>query len=140
MDEVARSEELREQSIGDLLRRLSEETSMLVRQELELAKAEASEKGKRFGVGFGMWGGAGLAAMFALGALTAGLILALAIVLPSWAAALVVAAAYAVAAAALYVAGKERVDEAMPAKPEQTIESVKEDVEWAKTQIGSGSR
>jgi Putative Actinobacterial Holin-X, holin superfamily III len=140
MDGVTPPEELRDESMGALFKKLSEDLSTLVRQELELAKVEASEKGKRFGIGFGMWGGAGLVGLLALGALTAALILALALVLPEWAAALIVGAAYLAIAGGLYLAGKERVDEAMPAKPEQTIETVKEDVQWAKTQIGSGTR
>jgi hypothetical protein len=152
-------EPLRDQSLADLLKQLSEETKTLVKQELELArseatrageavvtlarqelqlaKAEMTEKGRQAVPGFGMVGAAGLVALLAAGALTAFFILALDGALPNWLAALIVALVYGAVAAGLYYAGKERVREAGPLVPEQTIETVKEDVEWAKTQIGS---
>ena len=117
-----------------MLKQLADETTTLVRQEIELAKAEFSEKGRKAGAGFGMWGAAGVAGLLALGALTASLILALDGAMPNWLAALVVAAVYGVLAGVLYLAGRQKVDEATPIKPEQTIETLKEDVEWAKTQ------
>ncbi len=124
--------DLRERSIPDLLKQLSTETSTLVKQELDLAKAELTEKGRKAGPGFGMWGAAGVVGLGAFGALTAFFILALDGVMPNWLAALVVAAAYAAIAGVLYLTGKQKVEEAGPAKPEQTIETLKEDVEWAK--------
>ena len=133
-------EDLRERPIGDLMKQLAQETSTLVRQELELAKAEMSAKGKKAGIGLGMWGGAGVAALLALGAFTAFLIMALDEAMPGWAAALVVTALYAVAAAVLFLLGKEKVEEAGPPVPEQTVETLKEDVQWAKAPTRSGSR
>jgi hypothetical protein len=134
------SEELREQSIGDLLKQLSEQTATLVRQELELAKAEMHQKGKRAGVGIGLIGGGGVLALAAVGALTATLILGLAEWMEAWLAALIVTVVYAAGAAVLALQGKEKVGEATPPAPEETIETVKEDMQWAKSQVRSGSR
>jgi uncharacterized membrane protein YqjE len=134
------NDDLRDRPIGELLRQLSQETTTLVRQELELAKAEVREKGRKAGPGIGMVGAAGVAGLLALGALTAFLILALDGAMPNWAAALIVAAVWGAVAAALYFFGREKVKEAGPPVPEQTVESVKEDVEWAKTQAKSARR
>ena len=154
-----RQAQLRSESTTDLVRQLADETKTLVKQELELARAEAgrvgdgvltlarqelqlakaemSEKGRKAGAGAGLIGVAGGLALLAGGALTAFVILALDGVMPNWLAALLVGAAYAVAAAVLFFVGKRRVEEAGPLVPEQTVNSVKEDVQWAKTQIGS---
>jgi hypothetical protein len=134
------NEELREQSIGDLLKHLSEQMATLVRQELELAKAEMQQKGKRAGVGIGLIGGGGVLALAAVGALTATLILLLGEWMDAWIAALIVTVVYAAGAALLALRGKEKVSEATPPIPEETIDTVKEDVQWAKTQISSGSK
>ena len=131
------SDELREQPIGELLKQLSQETTTLVRQELELAKAEMAEKGKKAGKGAGMFGGAGVVGFLALGALTAALILALDTGMKAWLAALIVGLVYAAIAGVLALTGKKEVQQATPPVPEQTVESVKEDVEWAKTQKSS---
>jgi uncharacterized membrane protein YqjE len=129
--------DLRERSIGELLRQLSEQTTRLVHQELELAKAELQQKGKEAGAGAGMFGGAGALGLAALGALTACFILALDAVMPAWLAALIVAVIYGAIAAFLALRGRDKVKQATPLVPEQTIETVKEDVEWAKTQMRS---
>ena len=131
------SNELREQPIGELLKQLSQETTTLVRQELELAKAEMAEKGKKAGKGAGMFGGAGVVGFLALGALTAALILALDTGMKAWLAALIVGLVYAAIAGVLALTGKKEVQQATPPVPEQTVESVKEDVQWAKTQTPS---
>jgi uncharacterized membrane protein YqjE len=131
------SDGLRERPIGELIKQLAEETSTLVRQELELARAEMTQKGKKAGFGLGMFGGAGVAALLALGALTACLIAALDTGMALWLAALIVAVVYAAIAGVLALVGKERLDEASPPIPEQTQRSVKEDVEWAKTRARS---
>lgn len=123
---------LRDRPVGELLKQLANETTTLVKQEIDLAKAEFAEKGRKAGPGFGMWGAAGVVGLLALGALTTFFILALDGILPNWLAALVVAAAYGAIAGVLYMTGKQRVAEAGPAMPEQTIETLKEDVEWAK--------
>jgi uncharacterized membrane protein YqjE len=124
---------LRERGIGDLVRQLSGQVSTLVHQEVELAKAEAAEKGKQAGVGAGMLGGAGVAGLLALGALTAFLILVLAIVLPAWAAALIVTALWGAVAAVLGLQGREKLREMGKPVPEKTVETVKEDVQWLKS-------
>jgi hypothetical protein len=124
--------ELREQPIGELLKQLANESTTLMRQELELAKAEMREKAGKAGPGFGMWGAAGVVGLLAAGALTAFLILALDGVMPNWLAALLVGLVYAAIAGVLYVNGKHRVEEAGSPVPQKTIESVKEDVQWAK--------
>ena len=133
-------EELRERPIGELLGRLASETTTLVRQELELAKAEMRQKGRTAAPGIGMMGAAVGVALIAAGTLTAFLVLLLAIVLDAWLSALLVGAALAIAAFVLYRLGRERVEEAGPPIPEQTVETVKEDVQWAKTQSRSGGR
>jgi uncharacterized membrane protein YqjE len=137
---VNTQEDLRDRPVGELLKELSQQTTALVRQELDLAKAEMAEKGKRAGLGAGMFGGAGLFAVLALGALTACLIAALATGMDVWLAALIVAVAYAAVAGVLAVLGKQKTDEALPPAPEQAIESTKEDVQWAKTRVGSARR
>ncbi len=137
---ATRTDEPRDRPIGELMRELSEETSTLVRQELELARAEMTQKGREAGLGIGMVGGAGVAGLAALGALTAFFILALDGVMPNWAAALVVAVVYAAVAAFLYMRGRDRVKEASPPVPEETRASVEEDVETAKAGVASGRR
>lgn len=131
---------LREQPMGELFKQLSNDLSTLVRQELKLAQAEMTEKGKNAGVGVGMFGGAGIVGLLALGALTACLIAALATGIDVWLASLIVTVAYAAIAGVLALIGKSRVTEAVPPVPEQTVETVKEDVQWAKSQLPSGSR
>jgi hypothetical protein len=124
--------------VGDLIKELSEQTSRLVRQEMELARAELSEKGKKAGIGAGMFGGAGLVGFFAFAALTACFVLALATAVDGWLAALIVAAVYAAIAGVLALLGKSKVEEATPPAPEQAIESTKEDVAWTKRKAQSG--
>ncbi len=134
------SDDLRERPVGELLKELSTQTSTLVRQELELAKAEMAEKGKQAGIGAGMFGGAGLLGVFALAALTTAVIAAIATATDLWVAALIVAVVYAVGAAVLGLAGRNKTREAVPPAPEQAIESTKEDVQWAKTRMRSAKR
>jgi hypothetical protein len=129
-----------ERSASELLRDLSQQTGDLVRQEMELAKAELRVKGKAAGMGAGMFGGAGIAGLYALGALTAAAILALAIVLDAWLAALIVGLAYGAVAGILALTGKKKVEQASPPVPEQAIESSKEDVEWTKQRAQAGRR
>jgi len=119
--------------VAELLKQLSNQTATLVRQEMELAKVELTEKGKRAGLGAGMFGGAGLFGAFAFGALTAAVILALATAVAAWLAALIVAVVYAAIAGILALTGKSKVKEATPPIPEQALETTKEDVEVAKT-------
>ncbi|MDP9016792.1 MAG: phage holin family protein [Candidatus Eremiobacteraeota bacterium] len=133
-------EGLRDQGIGDLMKRLSSELSLLIRQELDLAKAEMLEKGKVAGASAGMFSGAAVAGVLAAGAFTAFLILALSLAMAPWLAALIVTIVYGAVAGILAMSGKKKFEEAAPLIPEQTVDTVKEDVQWAKTRIKSAGR
>jgi uncharacterized membrane protein YqjE len=139
-EDLPGSDDLRDRSLGELLKQLSQETTRLVHQELELAKAELTQKGKQAGAGAGLFGGAGALGLAALGALTACFILALNAIMPAWLAALLVAVVYGIIAFVLVKQGQAKMKAAGPPVPEQTIETVKEDVEWAKTQTRSAKR
>ncbi|MFF9340730.1 MULTISPECIES: phage holin family protein [unclassified Streptomyces] len=117
-----------EASVGELVTRASQQVSELVREEVELAKAEMSRKGRRYGVGGGLFGGAGLVGVLAAQALVAAAVAALAMVLPLWASALVVGAVLALVAAVMATAGKKQIDKAGSIAPRRTIDSVKADV------------
>jgi hypothetical protein len=132
--------ELRERPIGEVAKELTSDLSLLVRQEIELAKAEMAEKGRTAAPGLGMFGGGGVVALCSAGAVTASLVLVFSLFLPEWVAALIVAAALAAVAYLLVRQGKERVADAGRPIPEQTIETVKEDVEWAKTRASSARK
>ena len=129
--------QLRDRPLGEVAKNLTSDVSLLVRQEIELAKAEMAQKGRTAAPGIGMLGGAGIVALCAAGALTACAVLVFSIFLPEWAAALIVGAVLAAAAVALVRQGKEWVADAGKPIPEQTIETVKEDVEWTKTRASS---
>jgi MFS family permease len=129
-----------DQPVAALLRDLSEQTSTLVRKELELARLEMTEKGKRAGIGAGMFGGAGVIGLYALGALIAAAILALATAITPWLAALVVAALCGAIAGTLALMGKSKVSQATPPVPEQATASVKEDVRWTKAKAEEARR
>jgi len=119
-------------STAQLLTRLSEQTSQLVKDELRLATAELTQKGKKAGMGAGLFGGAGVIALFGVGALVACAILALDLVLSVWLAALIVG----VGIAALL--GKKQVSKALPAKPAETIDNVKADLAAVKEHNPNG--
>ena len=129
-----------ERPVAELIRELSEQTSTLVHKELELAKLELAQKGERAGIGAGMFGGAGLVGLYAVGALTAAVVLLLATAMAGWVAALVVAAAYGLLAGGLALAGRSQIQQATPPVPEQATESVKEDVRWAKAKAQQARR
>jgi uncharacterized membrane protein YqjE len=122
-----------ERPVAELLRELSDQTTTLVHKELELAKLEMAEKGKRAGLGAGMFGGAGVVGLYALGALTVAIVLLLATAMAGWLAALIVAAVYAAVAGGFALYGRSEARQAAPPVPQQATESVKEDVQWAKT-------
>ena len=121
-----------EQPIGALVHRLSEQIPELVRSELRLAQAELTEKGKRAGLGIGMFSAAGILAFLGLSTLVATLILVLALVLPAWAAALIVAVLLFAGAGVAALVGKKEVEQATPPTPERTISNVREDVATVK--------
>lgn len=134
------SNDLRDRPIGEVAGELMRDVSLLVRQEIDLAKAEMREKGKVALPGIGMIGGGAVVALCAAGAITTFLVLVLATFLDAWLAALIVGIGLGAVAAGLGLAGKERVAEAGTPVPEQTIENVKEDVQWVKEQASSGRR
>jgi uncharacterized small protein (DUF1192 family) len=119
-------------TLGALVLELSEQTSALVRSEVELAKAELAAKGKTAGIGAGLFGTAGLLGFYGAAVLIATAILALALWLPAWAAALIVGVVLLAAAGVAAMLGRNKVAEATPAKPERTFENVREDVETLK--------
>ena len=121
-----------EASTGELVHRLTEQSTKLVHNELELAKAELGAKAKHAGVGAGLFGGAGVVALFGLAALITAVILALWLLLPAWLAALIVAVVLFAIAGIAAMVGKKQVSQATPAAPEKTIESVKRDVDAVK--------
>jgi uncharacterized caspase-like protein len=122
-------------TVGELVHDLSQQTSQLVREELALAKAEMREKGKHAGLGLGLFSGAGLLAFFGGAALIATAILALALALPAWLAALVVTLVLFAAAGVAALVGRKHVQQATPAKPEQTIGNLPRDVQAVKQPI-----
>jgi uncharacterized membrane protein YqjE len=125
-------EELHEESFGELLSGLASDMSTLVKKEIELAKVETATKAKRAGKGAGMLAGAGVAGLLLLMCLTTLLIVAIDAVAPLWVGVLVAIVLWAVVAAVLGLMGKKALQEAAPPVPEQTVETVKEDVQWAK--------
>ena len=132
--------DLRERPTSELLKQLSDQTTTLVRQEIELAKLEFREKGKKAGIGAGMFGGAGVFGLYAVGALTAAAIAALATAVATWLAALIVAVVWGAIAGVMALTGKKKVQQATPPVPEYTVESVKEDVQWTKARAQQGRR
>lgn len=126
-----------ERPLGDLVQDLSRQTSTLIRQEMRLAQAELTEKGRHAGKGAGMFGGAGLVALYGVGALIAAAILGLATVLEPWIAAAAVGAGLLLVAGILALTGKKELEEAGPPKPEQAIDSVQRDIETVKARARS---
>jgi Protein of unknown function (DUF1469). len=116
-------------STADLVRLAAEQISRLVRDELQLARAEMTTKARRFGTGAGLFGVAGVIALYGIGVLVAALVLLLALVLPAWAAALIVAVVLFAAAGIMALVGRGEFRRGTPAAPEQTLDSVKADVQ-----------
>jgi len=125
-------------STAELMRRLSDQMSTLIQQEIALAKTEVSEKGKRFGMGAGMFGGAGVFGLYTVGALIATIIMLLSTAMDAWVGGAIVTVVLAVIAAVLALSGKKQVDEATPPAPEQTIASVKQDADTIKGRAQAG--
>jgi hypothetical protein len=123
---------VQERSTGELVKSLSEQVSVLVRDELKLAQLEMTRRGKQAGAGLGMLGGSGVIALYGVGCLLACAIIALSGVVAAWLAALIVGAALLAAAAATALMGKGRLQKATPPVPEETVGSIKTDVEEIK--------
>jgi uncharacterized membrane protein YqjE len=115
-------------STAELLTRLTEQTSQLVRDEVALAKLEIAQKARSAGIGAGAFGAAGVLALFGLGTLIATAILALAEAMPAWLAALIVTVTLLVIAGIAALVGKKKVAHATPPLPEEAIESVRLDI------------
>jgi uncharacterized membrane protein YqjE len=126
-----------DKSLGELVQDLSKQTSTLIRQEMRLAQAELTEKGKHASKGAGMFGGAGVIALYGVGALIAAAILGLATVLEPWIAAAAVGVGLLLIAGILALTGKKEIEEATPPKPELAIESVQRDVDTVKARAKS---
>jgi hypothetical protein len=128
----------RDESTAELLKGLAEQTSRLVSQEIELAKAEVTAKGKQAGIGAGLFGGASVVGLYALGALIVAAIAALSLAMATWLAALIVAVVLGAIAAVAALIAKRRVQQALPPVPQDSVDSVKEDVRWTKERAQQG--
>ena len=126
------SNQLGDQSVGDLVKQLSEQTATLVRQEMKLAQTELQEKGKKAGIGAGMFGASGLVAFFGVGCLIAAAVLALATAVDSWLAAVIVGVVLLAAAGVAALTGKKQIEDATPPAPERAMSSMKQDVDTVK--------
>ncbi len=118
-----------DRSAAELVRLLSEQVSVLVRDELKLAQLEMTRKGKQAGLGAGLLGGGGLVALYGTGCLIACVVIALSGVVAAWAAALIVGAVLLAVAAAAALAGKGRLQKAAPPVPDEAVDSIKSDVQ-----------
>ncbi|MFA9272666.1 MAG: phage holin family protein [Baekduiaceae bacterium] len=121
-----------DRSAGDLVHSLSEDTALLIRQELRLAQLELQEKGKRAGIGAGLFGGSGLLVVYAVGALVAAAIAALATAVATWLAALIVAVVLLAIAGAAALTGKKQIEQATPPVPQQAVASSQKDIDTVK--------
>jgi|SRR5215208_3679075 len=137
METSTRFQRADDKPLGELVQDLSRQTSSLIRQEMRLAQAELAEKGKHAGKGAGMFGGAGLVALYGVGALIAAAVLGLATVIEPWIAAAAIGAGLLLIAGMLALTGKKELDEAGPPKPEQTLDSVQRDIETVKARARS---
>lgn len=119
-------------SAGELVSRLSQQLTTLVRDEMRLAQAELTQKGKKAGIGAGLFGGAGVVALYGVGALVAAAIIALSLAVTAWLAAVIVAVVLFIVAGVLALVGKKEVSAATPALPQEAIAGLKADVATVK--------
>jgi uncharacterized membrane protein YqjE len=130
------TEERSDRPVSELVQELSQQTATLIRQEMRLAQVELQENGKHAGIGAGMFGGAGVVALYGVGALIAAAILVIGTALEPWLAALIVGVVLLAVAGVLALLGRKQVDRATPPKPERAMESVQQDVEHVKERAG----
>jgi len=123
-------------AVGELVQDLSQQTAALVRKELQLAQIELTEKGKRAGIGAGLFGTAGVIALYAVGVFIAAAVMGLATVIEPWVAAVIVGVVMLAAAGIASLMGKKQVEQAVPPAPEQAIQSTKRDVDEVKGRAG----
>lgn len=122
-------------STGELVSRLAQDMSTLIRDELRLAQAETSAKAKKAGLGIGLAGGAGMIALFGIGALVAAAILALDLVVPAWLAAVIVGVALLLIAGVTALVGKREIGQAAPPVPTEAVEGLKTDVQTVRAGV-----
>ena len=127
-------------STAELVQQASEQVSRLVRDELALAKAELADKGRHAGVGVGLFGGSGLVALYALGALILAAIAGLAEAVPAWLSALIVGVALLLIAAIMVLLGRRQVRQAMPPVPKEATDGVREDLAAMRTAVRERGR
>lgn len=140
MADVKGSHRAAEPTVAELVNNMSQQTSQLIREELRLAQVELQDKGKHAGMGLGLFSGAGLLAFFGAACLITTAILALALVLPDWLAALIVAVLLFAAAGVAAMLGKKEVQEATPPKPERAMDNVPRDVNAVKQPLKERSQ
>jgi len=129
-------QETNNKAVGELVQDLSQQTAALVRKELQLAQIELTEKGKRAGIGAGLFGTAGVIALYAVGVFIAAAVMGLATVIEPWVAAVIVGVVMLAAAGIASLVGKKQVEQAVPPAPEQAIQSTKRDVDEVKGRAG----
>ena len=129
-----------DRSVAELTKELLRNASQLVRREIDLAKLEVTEKARRLAVGIALVAVGGVILLVMLGALTATAILALATTLDAWLAALIVTVVAGVLGAIVLLLGITSLKRGAPPVPDQTVDSVKEDIAWVKTRAKSGTR
>jgi lipopolysaccharide export LptBFGC system permease protein LptF len=136
---AVRNEQIDEKSLAELMRQLSEQSNSLAQLEVALAKAEMGEKAKRFGIGAGAFGAAGLLGLYALGCFIAAAVLALATGIDAWLAAVIVGVVLAAVAGVLALVGKGNVERGSPPVPERALASSKRDLDEAKESAKRGA-
>ena len=124
--------------VGDLVKQLTDQTKTLVKQEMRLAQVELQEKGKKFGIGAGLFGAGGLVAFFGAATLIAAIVLLISTALAPWLSALIVAVLLLAGAGVAALKGKKEIEKATPPVPEQAAETVKEDVQHVKERAKEG--
>ena len=129
-------ERLREAPPSELLRSLLADIRLMLRWEAELAKLEVKDRGSRLGIAGGIMAGAAVVALLALGTLIAAAVAGLAIVLPLWAAALIVGTVLVMVAVVIFVVGRARMRAVGSLAPTATIETAREDVAWIRREAG----
>jgi len=132
-------EDPNDRSVAELLKQLSEQTQTLVRDEIQLALLELKDKGKKAGLGAGLFGASGMIALFGVATLIAALVLALATAVDAWLAALIVAVVLLGLAGLLALTGKREIEEAIPPVPQEALASTKDDVEVVKEHVAHRS-
>jgi len=121
----------KERSVGELVSQLSEQSSQLIREEMQLARLEITDTVKHAGIGAGLFSAAAVVGLFGVGTLLATIIIVLDLILPLWLSALIVTVALFAVAGVVALMGKKEVDQVSP-MPERTVENVKRDVHHVK--------